>query len=67
MSTHTITADGAAAVATDVFWLSLDTCPRGVKVLMLGAGGTATVSEYDGKNKFWTGWHPLPKKPEWMK
>lgn len=38
-------------------------CPIAKKVILLGAGGVATVAQWDGKDKFWTGWHPLPKRP----
>lgn len=51
------------AVSSEAEFLPMDTCPRAVKVILLGAGGVATIAQYDGKDPFWKGWHPLPKKP----
>lgn len=52
-----------AAVSADIEFLPMDTCPRSVKVILLGAGGVATIGQYNGpKDTFWTGWFPLPKK-----
>ena len=65
--THTITSDKTVAVSVDHYWLRIDeTTPRGVKILLLGIGGVASIGQWDGKNKFWRGWVPLPKKPDWM-
>lgn len=58
---HRINSDRTAAVAHDAQYLPMTTCPRAVKVLLLGAGGVATIGQYDGKEPFWRGWHPLPK------
>lgn len=55
---------GTVAVDHDYFWRSMDTCPRGVKVQLLGAGGVAVYGNYNGKDKFYTHWAPLPKKPK---
>lgn len=52
--------DGTVAVDHEYFWQPMDTCPRGVKVQLKGAGGVAVYSTWDGKSKFWTGWAPLP-------
>ena len=54
--------DAAVAVATDVYYLPMDTCPRGVKVLLLGGGGSAAVGQWDGKDQWYRGWFPLPKQ-----
>lgn len=63
----TVSSDGAAAVDSDYFWRSMDSCPRGVKVQLLGLGGVAHYGIYDGSDKFWTAWAPLPKRlPESM-
>ena len=61
--THTLNNDKTVAVAVDTFWLPIgpDT-PRGVKLQLLGEGGVATYGHYDGKNKFWVSWAPLPKR-----
>lgn len=60
--THHLNHDRSAAVANSAKYLPMDTCPRAVKVLLLGAGGVATIGQYDGKEQFWRGWHPLPTK-----
>ncbi len=59
--------DRAVAVDQTYFWQPMDNCPRGVKVQLLGRGGVATYSQYDGKSTFWRGWAPLPSLPESMK
>jgi hypothetical protein len=66
--THTINKDQTVAVAIDYYWLpiNMDT-PRGVKIQLLGIGGVAAYGIYDGKNKFWRAWAPMPKIPEYMK
>jgi hypothetical protein len=57
----------AAAVATDYYWLPIDEhTPTGVKVLLLGRSGVATMGHYErrpGETQFWEYWAPLPKKP----
>lgn len=49
------------AVATHCYWQPMSSCPLGVKVLLLGQGGVATIAEYRGKGTFWRGWFPMPK------
>jgi hypothetical protein len=66
MTTHTLNGNKTVAVATDTYWQPMDTCPKGVKIQLLGIGDVAVYGEYDGRNRFWKGWSPLPKKPEWM-
>jgi hypothetical protein len=60
---HKVSSDGAAAVATNYFWQSMESCPIGVKVQLLGKGGVATYGvltrHVDG---FWKGWAPVPKE-----
>ena len=58
--THTINTNKSVAVSTDYFWQPIATCPRGVKVQLLGAWGVAIYSVYHG-DKFFTQWAPLPK------
>jgi hypothetical protein len=55
---------GTAAVSTTQYWEDMSSCPRGVKVQLLGAGGVAAYGMWDGKNKFWEGWAPVPKRRE---
>jgi len=45
----------------DYFWRPLATCPRSVKVQLLGEGGVAVYGMYDGQDNFWKFWAPLPK------
>ena len=60
--THKIDSTGAAAVATDYYWIPIDAnTPRGVKLQLLGKGGVAQYSSYHG-DRFWTHWAPLPKR-----
>jgi hypothetical protein len=40
----------------------MESCPRGVRLLLLGAGGVAVIAQYDGRSSFWTGWAPLPRR-----
>ena len=62
--THKLNSDRTVAVATDYFWIPIDKdTPHGVKLQLLGKGNVATYGNWDGKNKFWTHWAPLPKKP----
>lgn len=64
---YKVNSDKTAAVSTDAEFLPMSTCPRGVKVILLGAGGVATIGQYDGKEPFWKGWHPMLRKPKDMK
>lgn len=51
------------AVATDYYWLPIDsTTPRGVKLQLLPVSGVAQYGTWNGKDKFFTHWAPLPKK-----
>lgn len=59
---HRLTADGAAAVATDFFYNEdMSRAPRGAKLVLLGEGGVASIGTYAGE-PFWIGWAPLPKR-----
>lgn len=59
---HKLNSTGSVAVATDVFWnRDMASCPRGVKVQLLGAGGVAAYGVYNG-DKFWTDWAPVPRR-----
>ena len=50
---------GVAVVDTNYHWLPMRDCPKGAKVQVLGIGGTATHTVWDGKAE-WLGWTPLP-------
>lgn len=58
--THTLDSTGNVAVA-EYYWQPMDTCPHGVKVQLLGAGGVAIYGQYH-PDKFWVGWAPLPRR-----
>lgn len=56
-----IDKSGAAAVDPNYFWQPIATCPRGVKVQLIGNSGVAVYGNYNGKDAFYTHWAPLPK------
>lgn len=60
---YKLNSDQTVAVSLEVPWLSMATCPKGAKVLLLGGGGAAALGTWDGKNTFWKGWFPLPYVP----
>ncbi len=68
MSDKTVQLDktGAAAVDKTYYWEPIETCPCGVKVQLLGAGGVAVYGNYNppkgGERPWWTHWAPLPTK-----
>jgi hypothetical protein len=59
--TTTLNRDRTVAVDPDYYWQPMCTCPQGVKVQLLGAGGVATYGHYVRGDSFWHGWAPLPK------
>ena len=65
----TVSENTTKGVAVDqtYYWQPMDTCPRGMKVQLLGLGGVALYGSYNGRELFYVGWAPLPNKPEWMK
>ena len=55
----------AAVVSNDYYWIPIDqTTPTGVKILLLGRSGVATMGHYEALpgTQFWTHWAPLPRK-----
>ena len=56
----------AAVVAQDYFWMPIDDqTPQGVKVLLLGRSGVASLGQYvhrPNETQFWEFWAPLPRK-----
>jgi len=63
MTDYKINKDSAVAVDLDYYWRPIQTCPRGVKVQLLGTGGVAIYGNYHG-DKFFTHWAPLPRIPK---
>jgi hypothetical protein len=54
--------DQTVAVSTHTYWNhNMGTCPRGVTVQLLGAGGVAVYSNYNNEN-FWCAWCALPRR-----
>jgi hypothetical protein len=55
-----------AAVSDNYYWIPIDeNTPTGVKVLLLGRSGVATMGQYahrPGETQFWTHWAALPRK-----
>ena len=61
--TFKLNTDKSVAVATDYYWEPVDkTTPRGVKLQLLTVGGVAIYGTYNGREKFFTHWAPLPKR-----
>jgi hypothetical protein len=60
----TVEINSARTVAVDreYYWQPMDTCPRGVKVQLLGAGGVAVYGQYHGKDPWWTHWAPAARQ-----
>ncbi len=59
--THSINQDRTAAVSDITYYLNMDTCPIGVKLILLNKGNVAVIGQWDGKSTDWLGWHPLPR------
>lgn len=59
--TYKINPTEHIAVAEGYYLQSMDTCPIGVKVQLMNPGGVLTYGTYDGKNKHWQAWAPLPR------
>lgn len=49
------------AVDPEYYYRPMDTCPTGVKVLLLTTHEIAVIGHYNGKDTRWKGWAPLPK------
>lgn len=58
--TVALNSERNVAVDKAYYWQPIATCPRGVKVQLLGAGGVAVYGQFNGKDDFWTHWAPLP-------
>lgn len=58
-----LSRNNSVAVADDLTYLPMDTCPIGVKVLLLNRGGVAVLGVVrKGELDEWRGWFPLPKE-----
>jgi hypothetical protein len=66
-SQYHVNASGQAAVADGYYWLPIDeNTPRGVKLQLLTVHGVGVIGQWDGRDKQWVGWAPMPKKRETM-
>ena len=63
---YKINSDKTAAVSSDIYWLDIGNCPKGVKVLALSQYGVARIDIYSGQTDI-VGWFPLPRVPKEMK
>ena len=56
----------STVVADDYYWIPIDDdTPTGMKILLLGRSGVATMGHYEhkpGETQFWQFWAPLPRK-----
>jgi hypothetical protein len=63
---HKLDSTKAAVVSNDYYWIPIDaSTPTGVKILLLGRGGVASLGQYihrPGQTQFWTHWAALPRK-----
>lgn len=64
IASYRLNSEKSVAVANN-YQLRKDmpSCPRGVKVLLLGAGGALTLGQYAGE-RFWHQWAPLPSRAD---
>jgi hypothetical protein len=53
---------GEVAVDHDYYWQDMKKCPVNAKVQLLGQGGVAVYGKWNGKDNFWIGWAPVPKR-----
>ncbi len=60
---YKLNTDRSVAVDTQNEWQPMSTCPLAAKVQLLGQGGVAVYGAWNGKDDFWVGWHPIPKRP----
>lgn len=59
---YKLNTNRSVAVSTLNYYMPMDNdTPRGVKLILMGAGGVAHLGTWDGKDKFWIGWFPLPR------
>ena len=64
---YRINNDKTAAVALEVEYQPMSTCPHGIRVLGLSKGFVARIDIVSNKTTDLIGWAPLPRVPESMK
>ena len=62
---HKLDSTQKAVVSDNYYWIPInENTPQGVKILLLGRSGVATMGHYENQpgSQFWTHWAPLPRK-----
>lgn len=63
--TYRLDSTRSTVVADDYYWIPIDQdTPTGMKVLLLGRSGVATMGHYEALpgTQFWTHFAPLPRR-----
>jgi hypothetical protein len=58
---YKLNVDRSVAVSTIYYYEPMKTCPKGVTVILLNPGDSATFGIYDGVDTQWKGWFPMPR------
>ena len=56
-----------AVVDDDVPWRPMQDCPPHRRCILRNASGSPCFGVWDGRDQQWTGWHPMPVVPDWMR
>ena len=62
-----MTTNQQAITDPGLMFRTMDDCPNGPKVLLLNKAGIASTGWWDGKDRWYVGWYPLPKIPPEIK
>jgi hypothetical protein len=62
-----ISTNSGVAVADNMEWQRMSSCPKGAKVQLLGPGVVSTTGTFNGGDTQWLGWAPIPAIPDWLK
>lgn len=57
---HKLNKTQDVVVSLNYHYMPMRTCPVGAKVILLG-DGVGIVGSWNGRDKFWRGWAPMPK------
>ena len=66
MSEVHLDSTDTAVIDREYAFRPIATAPRGAKLQLLGKGGVAVYSVYNG-DPFWVGWAPVPCIPKQLK
>ena len=64
--TYRINTDKSAAVASDTYYLPIETAPTGVSIIGLSRLGVARVDKIGSNPGDLVAWAPLPRRPQWL-